>query len=167
MTSSGFRNWKKSLRQVRTIGESRESMGEKVFYEVHHFKENIDLAYLYRRERYQASPDTLYFFDISAANPRPSQFPELETRNKIEYVVWKFDRSSRGLVITVQGKINHTNFKPGTLSLSLTDQFLGDVDRLCSGSSYTLPEDASFKINSAFFQDLYLSQFMNEAFNEN
>jgi len=76
-------------------------MGEKVFYEVHHFKENIDLAYLYRRERYQASPDTLYFFDISAANPRPSQFPELETRNKIEYVVWKFDRSSRGLVITV------------------------------------------------------------------
>jgi hypothetical protein len=40
-------------------------------------------------------------------------------------VVWKFDRSSRGLVITVEGKINHSNVKPGTLSLSLTDQFLG------------------------------------------
>ena len=125
MTSSGFRNWKRSLREVRTLGDAREAQGEKTFYEVHEFKEKIELAYLYKRERYQASEETLYFFDIAVANPHPTQFPELNTSNKIEYVVWKFERSARGLVITVEGKINHNNVKAGTLSLSLTDQFLG------------------------------------------
>jgi len=39
--------------------------------------------------------------------------------------VWKFDRVSQGLIITVEGKIMHSNVKSGTLSLSLSDQFIG------------------------------------------
>lgn len=68
-------------------------------------------------------------------------------------------------MIIVEGKINHKNVSPGTLSTSLTEQFLGEIDRLCSGSSYNFAEDSSFKINSAFFEDLYLSQFMEEIAN--
>ena len=34
MTSSGFRNWKRTLREVRTLGDAREAQGEKTFYEV-------------------------------------------------------------------------------------------------------------------------------------
>jgi hypothetical protein len=93
---------------------------------------------LYKRERVEQSENLIYFFDFACLNPHPKEHPDLGSKNKIEYVVWKFERNDNCLTITVEGKINHYQVKAGSLSISLTDQFLGEIDKICSVSSATL-----------------------------
>jgi hypothetical protein len=48
--------------------------------------------------------------------------------------------------------------KVGTLAVSLTEQFLGDIDRLVNNNA-TLLGDSNFNINTVLFEEHYLSMF--------
>jgi hypothetical protein len=62
------------------------------------------------------------------------------------------------LVVSVEGKIQHEGVKVGNLSISLTQQFLGEIDRICSNSNATLLGDSNFNINTVLFEEHFLSQ---------
>lgn len=73
-------------------------------------------------------------------------------------MVWKFERNKNYLIISVEGRIQHEGVKVGTLAVSLTEQFLGDIDRLVNNNA-TLLGDSNFNINTVLFEEHYLSMF--------
>ena len=97
----------------------------------------------------------IYFFDESVANPNPKEHPNFITKNNIVYVIWRFERSPNLLTITVEGKINHDKVNDRKVSISLTDQFLGQINNIVNRSaSVALVDDNNLNINAAFFDNL-------------
>jgi hypothetical protein len=74
------------------------------------------VSYIYKREKIESSPTCLYFIDT------PADESKYEPVNgKIDYVIWKFERTADRLVITAEGKLAHANTKLGYPSMQLSD----------------------------------------------
>ena len=93
----------------------------------------------------------MYMFDFAVPPTfKKTNLPH-EVKSKIEYVIWKFERGQNKLKITVEGRIQHENIK-NNLSVNLVEQFLGEIDKICTNSSnVTFFEDNTLNINTAFF----------------
>ena len=62
MISSCFRRWKKTLKESRTLSFSKES-NTRVFYELHEYKDQSRVNYIFKREKVLKDSNCLYFID--------------------------------------------------------------------------------------------------------
>ena len=71
------------------------------------------------------------------------------------------DKSADRLIITVEGKLVHGRAKMGYPSIQLSDEFLGEMDYICTNLTMALDNYSNFNINSIMFEEEYLSQIDN------
>jgi hypothetical protein len=58
--------------------------------------------------------------------------------------------------IVIEGKVTHDGVRLGYPTLQLTDEFMGEMDYICSNVNMTLLNDTDLNINSVLFEEQYL-----------